>query len=91
MFVVISYDIVSDTRRNRISKILLDYGTRVQYSVFECRLTEPQLQEAEQRLLKVYDECEDTIRIYSLCRSCVSRVQAHGKGEVTQDPEVYIV
>ena len=91
MFVVVSYDVTSDRRRNRISRTLLDYGTRVQYSVFECNLTAKQLSELEQRLLKVYDEAEDTIRIYRLCKGCLKAVRAHGRGKVTEDEEVYIV
>ena len=91
MFVVVSYDVTSDRRRNRISRTLLDYGTRVQYSVFECNLTANQLSELEQRLLKVYDEAEDTIRIYRLCEGCFKQVEAYGKGKVTEDEEVYIV
>ena len=91
MFVVVSYDVTNDRRRNRISKTLLDYGTRVQYSVFECNLTASQLSELEQRLLKVYDEAEDTIRIYRLCAGCLKTVRAYGRGKVTEDEEVYIV
>jgi CRISPR-associated protein Cas2 len=32
---VVCYDVVDDRRRNRIFKLLKDYGRRVQYSVFE--------------------------------------------------------
>ena len=36
MFYVVSYDIVDDARRTRVHATLKDYGTPVQYSVFEC-------------------------------------------------------
>jgi CRISPR-associated protein Cas2 len=41
MMVLITYDVSFDsedgkTRLRRIAKICQDYGTRVQYSVFEC-------------------------------------------------------
>ena len=42
---VISYDIVSDKLRNKVAKILLDYGKRVQYSVFECYISQKQFEE----------------------------------------------
>ena len=32
---VVSYDIGSDKLRNKVAKVLLGYGNRVQYSVFE--------------------------------------------------------
>jgi CRISPR-associated protein Cas2 len=38
MFYVVSYDIPEDRKRDRASKTLLDFGARVQYSVFECIL-----------------------------------------------------
>jgi CRISPR-associated protein Cas2 len=41
MFIVVSYDISHDRRRARLSRELKNFGTRVQYSVFECVL-EPQ-------------------------------------------------
>jgi len=38
MLYVISYDIPDDERRLKVAKILLDFGRRVQYSVFEAHL-----------------------------------------------------
>ncbi len=35
---VVCYDVTNDKVRNRISKVLLKYGNRVQYSVFEVML-----------------------------------------------------
>ncbi|MFW0884731.1 CRISPR-associated endonuclease Cas2 [Candidatus Acidulodesulfobacterium sp. H_13] len=35
MFCIISYDTSNDRKRNKIAKTLIDFGTRVQYSVFE--------------------------------------------------------
>ena len=35
-FYVISYDISDTKTRNQLAKILEGYGTRIQYSVFEC-------------------------------------------------------
>jgi len=37
-FVLVVYDISSDKRRTRLHNKLLDFGTPVQYSVFECLL-----------------------------------------------------
>ena len=36
MHYTVAYDITDDKRRNRVAKILKDFGTRIQYSVFEC-------------------------------------------------------
>lgn len=37
-FYLVSYDIADDKRRERLAKRLLDYGDRIQYSVFCCEL-----------------------------------------------------
>ncbi len=37
---VVSYDIGSDKLRNKVAKVLLGYGNRVQYSVFECHISQ---------------------------------------------------
>lgn len=35
---LVSYDISSNRRRRKVAKLMENYGTRVQYSVFECKL-----------------------------------------------------
>ncbi|MDB9541267.1 CRISPR-associated endonuclease Cas2 [Anabaenopsis tanganyikae CS-531] len=52
MFVVISYDILEDKRSNKIHKILKSYGQWMQYSVFECDLTQTQYAKLRSRLSK---------------------------------------
>lgn len=91
MFIVVSYDIVDDRIRERVSKTLLDYGTRVQRSVFECTLDEKKLEEMVARVLKFLDHQQDTLRIYNICGGCLKKIQVFGKGDLTQDEDVYIV
>jgi CRISPR-associated protein Cas2 len=68
MLTVVSYDIVDDRRRTRLAKVLKDFGVRVQYSVFECRLEPSQLQALDRRIHRVIDEAKDTVRIYRVCQ-----------------------
>lgn len=91
MFYVVSYDIPDDKRRNTVAKTLLDFGTRVQYSVFECIMDEGLLQELTARLSQTIVEEEDKIRIYDLCAKCEKQIAVLGCGEVTRDKEVYIL
>ena len=37
---LVSYDIESDRLRKKISDTLENYGIRIQYSVFECEISE---------------------------------------------------
>ncbi|MDI6738917.1 MAG: CRISPR-associated endonuclease Cas2 [Candidatus Edwardsbacteria bacterium] len=89
-FVLVSYDVVKDGRRNKIATILEDYGRRLQYSVFECELDREHLDEMRLRLLKIYCPEEDKIGFYHLCRDCVKRREFYGEHEEPEEPEVYI-
>jgi len=91
MFVVVSYDIVNDKRRNKVADTLKNYGSRVQYSVFECLVDFDYLNRLTNELCKIIEKKEDTVRIYKLCRSCVKNIEAYGKGEITEDRDVFIV
>ena len=91
MFYVVSYDIPDDKRRISIAKTLLDFGARVQYSVFECIMDDNLHQELMDRLSRIVAEEEDKIRIYALCANCEGRIAVLGRGEVTKDKEVYIL
>lgn len=84
MFVVVSYDIVDDKRRTKIHKILKNFGTPVQYSVFECTLDAASLERMRKKLKLQVNQKEDSVRFYLLCEACVPKVQILGLGEVSQ-------
>ena len=67
MFVVIAYDIKHDGRRNRLHKTLKNFGTRVQYSVFEAILDNKQFAQMKEAVKKVIKIQEDQVRFYRLC------------------------
>ncbi|HPB00952.1 MAG TPA: CRISPR-associated endonuclease Cas2 [Candidatus Marinimicrobia bacterium] len=90
MFYVVSYDIKDDKRRLKIAKTLLDFGTRVQYSVFECNLNDKQIQKLQDKINNLIDNRADTVRIYSLCEACHHRVTIHGTGVLTEDADLYV-
>lgn len=90
MFYIVSYDIKNDKRRLKIAKTLLDYGSRVQYSVFECNLNEKQVQKLREKIDRLIEAREDTVRIYGLCETCRGRVTIHGTGVLTEDVEIYV-
>lgn len=79
MFIVISYDIVDDKRRNRIFKTLKNFGQWMQYSVFECELEKLQFLKLKDRLDHVLNASEgDSIRFYFLCENCKRQVERIG-------------
>jgi CRISPR-associated protein Cas2 len=90
MFYVVSYDIPEDRKRDRVSKTLLDFGVRVQYSVFECILDGKLLEKMTAKLIKLISD-EDSVRIYALCAKCEGAAKVLGKGELSKDENVFIL
>ena len=91
MLYVVSYDISDDRRRTRIAKTLLDFGSRVQYSVFECILDDDLLRQMRERIEKIASIEEDRVRIYTMCAKCERAIALIGRGEITKDKDVYII
>jgi CRISPR-associated protein Cas2 len=79
-FILVTYDIENDRRRTKIHKVLEGYGSAVQYSVFECFISEEDFAQLRMRLQKLLDRKHplDSIRYYQLCRDCVDRVEVDG-------------
>ncbi len=92
MHYLISYDIVSDSRRNKLSHFLVDYGRRVQLSVFEFDLTEKTLDKVLKGIVRYVSTDEDSVRVYRLCAQCAQEIQTYGiqRGEA-QPRDVIIV
>jgi CRISPR-associated protein Cas2 len=90
-FVVVVYDISNDRRRTRLHNALLDFGTPVQYSVFECWLTPAALKKMRARVNKVIRPRKDHVRYYLLCATCAGRVETTRAGELTVVKEVIVV
>ena len=78
MHYTVAYDITNDKRRNRVAKILKDFGTRIQYSVFECDTDRRALLRLQSRLEKVINLKEDTITFYHLCAACERQIDRIG-------------
>lgn len=68
MLYLICYDIVQDSRRNRVAKLLEAYGLRVQKSVFEVMLTPEQYQKLHKRLGWIIALETDQVRFYPLTK-----------------------
>lgn len=90
MFVVVSYDIGDDRRRDKVARVLQGFGERVQESVFECHLSTRQYEKLRSRLATVLVLPQDSIRYYLLCRKCVSRIAAFGKPVAAKTPPCYL-
>lgn len=85
---LISYDISSDRLRSKVAKELQNYGRRVQYSVFECRVSRGQYQELYGKLCRLTANMEDgSIRFYELCENCEKKLRLIGEPSVQDGQE----
>ena len=91
MYFVISYDISNDRRRNKLARLLEDYGSRVQYSVFDCMLDERKLQHLRHRIDQIIDPDTDSVRFYRMCARCEGAIEIVGRGTVLDDDPLLIV
>jgi len=90
-YIVISYDITDDHRRNRVCQELKNYGEHIQFSVFELLIDTGTLKNLAAKLECLIDKKEDSIRIYVLCNACRQRITIIGTGNVCCDEDVYVV
>ena len=91
MFFMICYDIIDDARRRRMQKLLEGYGERVQYSVFECDISDSQYRALKGKVLSSIDTDEDSVRVYPLCRTCTGKIEFNGNGNTTKNEHFFII
>lgn len=63
---LVSYDISDPKRLRRIARIIEGFGTRLQYSVFECPLDDLRLADLKSQLQPVMNHNEDQVLFVSL-------------------------
>lgn len=85
--VLVSYDVATTSkggsrRLRKIAKVCTDYGQRVQFSVFECVVDPAQWTFMRQKLIKIIDEKQDSLRFYFLGANWKHRVEHVGAKEV---------
>lgn len=85
--VLVSYDVKTDNtagqrRLRRISKACLNYGQRVQYSVFECNVDPAQWTALRNTLINEMDKGKDSLRFYFLGSNWRRRIEHVGAKEI---------
>ena len=83
MLVLITYDVNTEdaagkARLRKVAKQCVNYGQRVQNSVFECMLDSAQCKKFIHRLCGLIDEEKDSLRIYYLGNNYQNKVEHFG-------------
>ena len=94
--VLITYDVNTETaegrtRLRRVAKQCVNYGTRVQNSVFECLLDKAQCVALKSMLSDIIDEELDSLRFYYLGNNHRTKIEHIGvnKGIDMEQPLIY--
>jgi CRISPR-associated protein Cas2 len=90
MLTLIAYDIADPKRLHRAAKVCEDWGLRVQYSVFECRLDANGFDRFWTELTKVIDPKLDRIVSYKICTKCAREVRSMGVQEHNERVIAYV-
>ena len=91
MMTLVSYDVSTvdaggRKRLRKVAKECVNYGQRVQNSVFEVDVDYGTFLKLKDRLMKIIDEEQDSLRFYYLGNNWKRRVEHIGAKE-TYDPE----
>lgn len=91
MLVLITYDVstVDESGRKRLRKVAkecVNYGQRVQNSVFECLLDASQLLLLKDSLVSMIDEEKDSLRFYYLGNKYQTKIEHFGV-KTSYEPE----
>ena len=83
MLVLVTYDVSTQsaagkTRLRKVAKECVNYGQRVQNSVFECILDASQLLMLKDRLTTLINDKEDSLRFYYLGNNYRTKVEHFG-------------
>lgn len=86
MMVLITYDVNTQTpqgraRLRKVAKQCINYGQRVQNSVFECVMDAAKAREVKEKLIKIIDEETDSLRFYYLGNNYKTKVEHIGAKE----------
>ncbi len=95
MLVLITYDVNTESsngkkRLRNVAKVCVNYGQRVQNSVFECLLDPAQLCIVKDKLLKIIDTDKDSLRFYNLGNKYKTRIEHYGVN-LSYEPEETLI
>lgn len=90
MLTLIAYDITDQKRLHKVAKVCEDWGARVQYSVFECRLEADRFDEFWEALKDEIEPAEDRLVAYKICLNCARDIRCAGTMVSTEKVVAYV-
>ncbi len=95
LLVLITYDVNTEDaagrkRLRQIARQCVNYGQRVQNSVFECLLDPAQCRSLQAKLCKIMDTEKDSLRFYYLGSHYENKIEHFG-AKPSYSPEVFLM
>ena len=96
MMILITYDVSTETsagrkRLRRVAKTCLNYGQRVQKSVFECQVNTMEMAKLKDQLLQEIDNTQDSLRIYRIIEPLEKNREEFGNRRATDFEDTLII
>jgi CRISPR-associated protein Cas2 len=96
MLVVITYDVNTEDaagrkRLRQIAKQCVNYGQRVQFSVFECLVDAAQYRSLKSKLCAIINPEKDSLRFYLLGNQYEKKIEHFGCNNTYQPEDVLMV
>lgn len=96
MLILVTYDVETIAAEGRkrlrqVAKECMNYGQRVQNSVFECNVDNTQYNRLKIKLADIINHKTDSIRLYNMGNSFSSKVETIGRNDSINLTETLII
>lgn len=96
MMILITYDVNTEDfagrkRLRQIAKQCVNYGQRVQNSVFECVMDAAQCRQLQHKLVQIMDKEKDSLRFYYLGNNYQTKIEHFGAKQTYEAEGVLIL
>lgn len=88
---LISYDLADDRRRDRLATHLLNYGPRLQESLFLADVTEVRFADLRKGMEEIVDPLMDSVLLVPVCDGCWKKVEVKGLAVLPGPQSFYII
>ena len=94
MLTLITYDVdttdsAGERRLRKVARCCVNYGQRVQHSVFECSADAATMARVKHELLGLIDPQKDSLRFYNMGNSYHGKIEHYGT-KASYDPEGFL-
>lgn len=90
MVIIVAYDITDPKRLKKVADCCKDFGIRVQYSIFECRLEADLFDKLWDRLSHLIDPETDRLVAYPLHGAEIKKIRTHGRMVCSESVVAYV-